>query len=83
MRRAGRLVVGLVELVVVLLILALLAILVMGAVTTQRGTRRAGDDPRENGPVEVDARLVGGHRHGWRGRREGHDGGIFGVRGHS
>lgn len=37
MRRAGRLVVGLVQLVVVLLILALLAVLVMGAVTTQRG----------------------------------------------
>jgi penicillin amidase len=37
MRRAGRLVVGLVQLAVLLLILALLAVLVMGAVTTQRG----------------------------------------------
>ena len=37
MRQAGRLVKALVRLVVVLLILALLAILVMGAITTQRG----------------------------------------------
>ncbi|MEO8273538.1 MAG: penicillin acylase family protein [Chloroflexota bacterium] len=37
MRLAGRLVVQLVQLVVLLLILALLAVVVMGAVTTQRG----------------------------------------------
>jgi hypothetical protein len=37
MRRAGRLVLGVVRLVVLLLLLALLALLVMGAITTQRG----------------------------------------------
>jgi penicillin G amidase len=37
MRRAGRLAIGLVKLVVVLLILALLAIVVMGSITTHRG----------------------------------------------
>jgi penicillin amidase len=41
MRRAGRVVVGLVQLVVVLLLLALLAVVVMGAVTTQRGWPQA------------------------------------------
>ena len=37
MRRAGRLVWRLVQLVVLLLILAIIAVVVMGAITTQRG----------------------------------------------
>ena len=37
MRRAGRLAIGLLKLVAVLVVLALIAVVVMGAITTQRG----------------------------------------------
>ncbi len=47
MRRAGRLVIGLMKLVVVVLILVLIAVVVMGAITTQRGW------PQTTGSVTV------------------------------